>query len=233
MFKVVEVVKDLVLSIDRTVDITKVVDLGNNLYELHSCNLKYVNKCNVVSYDGQDFTVLEVFDGYFTVNSLVTPTIGSYEINEIPFIHGTYVNAKQAITKMDQEHESYDNLIFFVSTPLMENINLDPRKDLHSSVEVKVLLLAGNNREWCPDEHYNKAINPMRCYADLILESLEKRRGEFSRTYSADIVNVIDVGIYEDKKGMEESLFNAYFSGVVLTFDLNVLKTHKCCKKLK
>ena len=231
MFKVIDVVKDLVLTTDNSIKITKVNDLGGNLYELVTCDYKHVNKCNTISIDSTTYTIKDYSDNGLIVESQTLPITGDYTISNITFIHGTYTDANKAMLLMDEEGEKFDNIAFFVSTPLREIVNLDPLKSLFTTVEVQLLLLSSNNiHDWCPDDHYNNAIYPMRNYADLILKNVDNRRIDFERTDKADILNLIDVGIYKDKSGSEVSLFDYTYSGVLLSFDLGIRKGHKCCK---
>ena len=230
MLKIIDIVKDLVLSTDNTVEVTGVNNLLDGTFELLTCDYKHVNRCNTISIGSETYKVLGYTDNGFLVKSLVSPIEGMYTIGDVSFVHGTYVDANHAMLMMDENGISFENTVFFVSSPLGETVNYDSASILNTVVRIQLLLLAKNDRgNWCPSDHYDYAINPMRNFSQLIIDKVNDRKADFAKTLSSDLVSVIDVGITKDKSPSEGGLFDYTFSGVLMTFDLKIKNSHKCC----
>lgn len=232
MINIIDIVKGLLESVDDIISVNKVIDLGSNTYELITCDYKHANKCNYLININNDvnYKILSYSDNGLIVTSLSIPEIGDYKISDVSFIHGTYINANTAMLMMDENGINFDNVAFFVSSPLTEKISYKSSKTISSVISVQLLLLAKNDPyNWCPSDHYTYAINPMRNYSELIMNAIDKNVGDFNKPNDIDLVSMIDVGIYKDKSGAEKELFSYKFSGVMMNFDLGVKNNAKCC----
>lgn len=230
MQKIIDIVKDLVLSINNNVIVSSVNDLSNGLYELVTCDYKHINRCNDVSIDSNTYKVTGYTDNGFIVRASTLPVIGTYVVGDMSFVHGNYTDANKAMLMMDEENINFSNTVFFVSSPLRESVNYDSSSNLKTCVSIQLLLLVSNDSyNWCPSDHYDIAINPMRNLSDLIIDRINSRKSDFEKTNSSGLLSLIDVGVTKGNSPSDGDLFDYTFSGVLMTFDLKIKNTHKCC----
>jgi len=224
--KITDVIKDIIASVDSEITVNEVKQLDGS-YELLTCNYKHATKCSKVSIGEAIFNITGYSEDGLIVTGDTIPEVGVYTIEPVTFLHGTFINANEAMLFMDNNQIDFNVVAFFVSSPLSETADYSVSSTLKTSVNVQLLLLKSNNsNDWQPNDHYTYAIYPMRSLSDLVVEEINDRRGEFNNVDSVSIDNLMDVGI---EKTQSKSLFSYTFSGVVMDFQLPILRTNKCC----
>ena len=224
--KIKDVIEEIISSVDSEITINEVKQLDGS-YELLTCNYKHATKCSTVSIAEAIFNITGYSEDGLIVTGDTIPEVGVYTIEPVTFLHGTFINANEAMLFMDNNQIDFNVVAFFVSSPLSETADYSVSSSIKTSVNVQLLLLKSNNsNDWQPNDHYKYAIEPMRSLSDMVIDNINQRRGEFNPVESVSIDNLMDVGI---EKTQSKSLFSYTFSGVVMDFQLPILRNHKCC----
>ena len=231
--KVIDIIKEVVNSTDFSIQIDSIEDLGDGNYKIYTCDPSYVNDCITITQNGNEYSLVEIGNEYIVINGLIAPELGTLELDGFSFVHGTYIDANNARIMMSENSIDKPVMVFFVSTPLDMKVYSDVKDIRYSTIRVRLLLLADNNRDnWCPDDHFDKCINQMENMSYRILKNT-RDRFDVDDVKESDNKLVMNVGITKDKKGQEKSLFDWTYSGVVMDFELSVYKNFKCtCCKL-
>ena len=239
---VVDLVKQLVNSINNTVIVTKIIENDINTITVAFCNLKWMKMNSNVDFNGEFWYVVEINHETKVVkmmrpsNSAVLVRYQAGTIQAPFFVHGT----KKTVNNEWLKSIGYDVRLGLPLIWLYENINENEMiqdNTLENEASLRIFFLdqqnitnAVVNDFFNPDENYQMrkiAIRPMLALCDAFFESVEEsfsceiRQNSFKKTYSR-FGN-------EDEKGIVSNILDANLGGVEIRPTLSIYKKVGCC----
>jgi hypothetical protein len=225
----VDIIEDLLSEMDLTLKIDKITGVfGTDLVRLDMCNTGYLQECRYITLDDKDYFIEEVKHNEYIIIKGDGEPIGAKEFQPYPYhyFHGKAVETNAELDMIDDSD---------LKTPLVYLVEIlqdrfYPNDELvERTVDIRMFFLTtANYDEWLTNEHYDKAIKPMRNLVYKFIETLDKSKiiGRFAEYY--DLINHAKFGIFILRKGATNRIFDDNYSGVEFKMRLPILKDLTC-----
>lgn len=223
MIKQVEILKDLIAGIERVVQVTAIVDNGDDTYELSNPFTFYLTISKKVTIDGLIYIIkdfeLNVSLTVAGVGHTTVPTATSFPIDAPLFRHGSpkLVNTEHTAEKIPENKYPW---IWMVEINDIDNEGeFSPL--VRSVMDVNLFFFTDNDRDnWLIDDHYTNAIYPMLNEIDFFMKAIADRTDLFGEEVSHVTTNHVNFGDYLIDKGNETQIISDQLSGVQLKMQL-------------
>lgn len=223
MIKQVEILKDLIADIQRVVEVTAIVDNGDDTYTLSTPFTYYLTISKKVTIDGLIYNIknfeLNVSLTLVGVGHTTVPTATSFEIDAPTFRHGTpkMVNAEH--TKENIPENKYPWIWMVEINDITNEGDFSPL--VRSTMDTNLFFFTENDRaNWFIDDHYTNAIYPMLNEIEFFMSIIEDRTDLFGEEVSYITTNHVNFGDYLIDKGNETKIISDFLSGVQLKMSL-------------
>lgn len=223
----VDIIKDLVASLDATFYILSVIDNGNNTYTINTnctwwLSVEHEVVIGVNTYKIIDFKINE----YIIVESIgvpIIPTATTFPIDAVNYIHGTL---KMAGTEVDAQD---DKTILCPFVYLFEIINDKKNTEFDSMIDrtsdLRIFFLNSvNTKDWLTVDHYTYFVAPMQQMVDLFINKIKNSK-LFTDEQSYECTNLINVS---ENGTQDKSIFDCNLSGVELRLFAVIRKDLSC-----
>ena len=224
----VDIVGDLVSMIDTSIVFKSITDNLDGTYTIETCDTSYAFPCLKFEHDGVEYEVLET--GFLPNNQIVlkgdSVPVGPIVLEPMNYYHGTVIAGTTEIECKFESMKRYP-MVYLMEVIRDRFFNLEENiVDRESSFKL-FFLLRTNENDWCTDEHYDRAIKPMRNMLYKFIDVLNNNEniGEID-SYSA--INRAKFGVYSTDSGHTKRVFTDQTSGVELGIDLPILKGSLC-----
>lgn len=221
----IEIVKELVSEIDRTINIDSVMDNGDGTCTIFSCNTKWIQAKFTVTIDSNPFVVVSIDHNVSITITGACPVVSSFEAYPPFFFNGTVSDTNQQLTGIPREEDKVPMCYLF--EPFTETIfRADSALERESSLRLFFLSHAEEEAGWLTPEHYNEVVKPMRSFAQGFIEAVEESSlidtiEEYSSTSRVKF-GVSKNKTTKDIKGYAQNRFNMFLSGVEINITLPI-----------
>jgi hypothetical protein len=226
----VDIVEDLVNGINLTFTATDIIDLTGGFYQLNTTNTLHLQVCNfLLTIDGETYIITEVVkDSYIVLSGAVLPTSLSFDVYAPFYFHGTILATK---SETDLITDSVDKtpMIFLLETIIDEFKNQESRTERTSSIRM-FFLTQSDWEDNNTNDHYTKAIEPMR---NLVYNFIDSLKGSkiINKFVELEYTVINHTHFAEYVKGSyNNAIFDANLTGCELLLTLEILKNTKCNK---
>lgn len=215
------VIESFINSLDYSLKILSVsYDSPSNITSIEVADKLYAREYLNVLIDSVPNKILSVTGNVLTFSGEIIPTT----ISLIPpyFAHGT----PYAVNVELDRHIEYP-LVY-----LLEIVREEIPSDLDSRFEtiptLRLFFLdEANFKDWDTDELYSNVVALQRDYCNFVLKNIKKSK-VFGLPTNIEITSFAKFGVYQNEKGVLNSLFNKQLSGVELRIDLPIVKRFSC-----
>ena len=223
----VDIIKDLVASLDATFSILSIIDNGNNTYTINTNCTWWLSVEHEVVIGGNTYKIIDFkINKYIIVESIGVPTIPTatnFPIDAVNYIHGTL---KMAGTEVDAH---YDKTILCPFVYLYEIINDKKNTDFDSMIDretdLRIFFLNSvNTKDWLTVDHYTYFVAPMQQMVNLFINKIQNSKlFTYEQRYECTaLINVSENG------NQEKSIFDCNLSGIELRLFAVIRKDLSC-----
>lgn len=226
----VDIVGEFVSTVDNSLFIKTITDLGDNKWLIQSCNTSYLFPLFEFVIDDVSYKVLE--ESFMSNKSLVIESTATLEqgqtiiLPELKYYHGTIIATKQELELVKFTKDKFP-MVYLLETLSDEFNNVDDSPIDRTSFLRMFFLTETDEENWNTNQHYNYAIVPMRNALYQFVDALDRSPiiGQFD---SYEAINHAKFGVNMQEKGHTKRIFNDKLSGVELQINLPIKKSSKC-----
>lgn len=236
MIPIVDILKDVVVNIDKVVKIDSIEDLGNDTYKILTCDTKWASICKQVVIDVNLYEIIEVEkDEYITAKPVLSGSNPTGEtqltLEKLNYFHGTPYAVASELVRIQDETERMP--LIWLYEVIRENREPKSSRELiRRTANLRIFLMNSHLSDWKTSEHYDYAIEQMSDLADSLINDIDNN-GNFASPQSYEIIPRAKFGELVNN-GNNNIILNDNLSGVELNFNLRVKKgayDKKCCVK--
>jgi hypothetical protein len=220
---VIPVFESLVSQMTPVITIDLIEASGSN-WKLWSCDTYWTMRDMTITIGGEDFTVVEVSqDEYVIVSGEDEPVGASYQLSAPTAWHGSH---RKVNSEMMEEPTPGDAVVY-LPVPRVRETN-DPEEEVVYTASWRPLFLyTYNQRRDTIGLQQDEVIEPLNAMADFFLWLIEYNDDLYNTPEDIERREWMNFG-NEAVWGNESLIFNRDFSGVELSFDLEVLPDGVC-----
>jgi len=223
----VDIIGELLGQVDLTVKIDECIDNLDGTYTINTCDTKHLQECKTIHIEDRKYYIESLkYNESFVISGKVKPTATSFQAYPLVYFHGKAPEINAELDMIDDGD---------VKTPLVYLVEIlqdrfYPNDELiERTVDLRMFFLTtADYDQWKTNDHYEKAIKPMRNLTYNFIETLEKSKiiGKFAEYY--DLINHAKFGIFILRKGATNRIFDDNYSGVEFKVRLPILKDLTC-----
>lgn len=223
----VDIIEELLSEIDLTIKIDNVIDNNDGTYKLEVCDTGYLQECRDITIGNRTYNIQDVkHNEYLIIKGKSAPEEMEFQPYPYHYFHGKAVETNAELDMID-DAELKTPLVYLVE--ILQDRFYPNDELIERTVDIRMFFLTtANYDEWLTNEHYDKAIKPMRNLVYKFIETLDKSKiiGRFAEYY--DLINHAKFGIFILRKGATNRIFDDNYSGVEFKMRLPILKDLTC-----
>lgn len=225
----VDIIGDIVSSLDTTVTINNIIDNGST-YTIESDCTYWLSIGDTIVINSFSYEIVS-----FVINDSLTikpiggaslPVASSFDISAPNYVHGTL---KMAQNEVDAQTDKTLLMPFiYLFEVIRDRKNTDKDSMIDREVDLRIFFLnTANTNDWLTDDHYLNLIDPMQQMVDLFINKIENNK-LFIDELSYDCLPLINVS---EKGTQEKSLFDCNLSGIELRLFAEIREDLSCVNK--
>jgi hypothetical protein len=231
----VDIIREIVEGINKTIEIDSVVDNGDGTYTLLTCKTLYIQENFPITINSNDYTVTTVVKNTsIVVKGDVLPTADSFDLYAPYYFHGTVIKTKNEMeTKKALNGDTQLAILPF--TYLKEilrdkNFRAGSGSPFKKETDLQLFHLTYSDfTDWSTTDHYEKSVKQMTVMADLFIESANNHSLVAPFEDLPDTTTPrVNFGVYVDN-GNETRIFVDQLSGVEQTLTLRFYGDDDSC----
>lgn len=216
----IKILIEVLDSVQPTVNISNVEDLGGGSYKLTVDNSFYLRALKRVTIDGTLYKITDFeIDDYLTViaedGSDVPVTVDSFTIEHPSFYYGNPQMVSAEILKRQENGTLTWPYIWAVEISNSQK-NINPSAAVKTTKSFNLFFFDSVNLDnWTIEDHYNQDIYPLSNYIDYFFSVLKSRRDVFdadSITWNEN--NHVNFGEYIVDEGMKDRILADDITGI-------------------
>jgi len=234
----VQIVKDLVSLITPTINISDIIDNGNDVFTIYTCNTYYLTIEMEINLNGTTYKVIEVnINESFTISKILSsdpdPAGTTLKLNAPFFFNGTIISTRRELDNIEDWRLKYPMVFLyelFEDTGIVDNTN-------SVGYETRVRLFFMNQTDpinYTSLQQNELIIEPMRALSQEFLNVVEQNSSIVNKlTSDWRLRNWVNFGKFEAEKGMVKKFFTDDLSGCELNINLPIKRSYldeKYCK---
>jgi hypothetical protein len=237
MIRVPEIFETLVTTlVDYSVKITAIVDMGDDIYRLETCDTSHL-RTGVSVVLGTETAIIRAFqlNRWIEVQLSTEPTLPLNAVSlPFTFMNGTLRDTEYEITDFEQMGVRRYPLVW-LQEPTTKRYTSETESIDFADVNLYVFAesrLIGENDVpgdvWYTKKHYKEVIEPLENWVDKrLIPAIDKARSIFGERENYEVRPLVLAGV-EDANGNFEHLFNSKLSGVNVRLDDLPFMKEKC-----
>lgn len=238
MIGIRQILIDLIESVDNTLYINEVEDLGTS-YKLHTCDTLHLRKGKTITIGSDNYTVLDfLINEYVIVGAIpeiplnttkattypVYPFSGTLRDTEVERTGFKQLQAQKVPFLWSREPFSQEDQNFESSVGTILDWNffvLDECIPIGSGL--------APNEVWYTFDHHKEVIEPMQNWLEnRLIKKIESSQNLFGELDTKTVRGRVYLGS-EDSRGNFETLFSENLSGVEVRISLPIMKLNCRC----
>lgn len=221
----VDIIRDLVASLQLKVVIDSVTDNANGTYTIETCNTRHIQSGMSFSVSSVDYVVTAfVRDVSFTVSGASTISVSSFLLPAPKFWHGSILETNKTLTGITDMNEKVP--MVYLRRPYRDNFNRNDSANERDSDVTIYFLCEDNFAQYDIDDRDRECIYPMRSLLYSFVEML-KNNPQIGIIESFEVENKERFGVV-NSKGVEKALFDTPLSGCELNITIPIKKNYQC-----
>jgi hypothetical protein len=237
MIRIPNIFSQLVTSlVDYSVRITAVVDMGDDIYRLETCDTAHLRTDIRVTIGVETVVIRDfVLNRWIEVQLATMPT-APFTINSSPFsfMNGTLRDTEYEITDFEQMGVSRYPLVWLqepTTKRYTDELQSMDFADVNLYVFDRSRLIGENDVPgdvWYTTKHYTNVIEPLENWVSKrLIVAIDKAVSIFGERENYEVRPLVLAGV-EDANGNFEHLFNSKLSGVNVRLDDLPFMKEKC-----
>lgn len=225
IIETVDIIRDLVASLQLKVIVDSVTDNANETYTIKTCNTRHIQSGMSFSVSSVDYVVTSfVRDVSFTVSGASTIVATSFLLPAPKFWHGSILETNKTLTGITDMNEKVP--MVYLRRPYRDNFNRDDSAIERDSDVTLYFLCEDNFQQYDIDDRDDECIYPMRSLLYSFVEML-KDNPQIGKIESFEVENKERFGVV-NSKGVEKALFDTPLSGCELSITIPIKKNYQC-----
>lgn len=221
---ITDIIGELVSRISTKVTAVRVESSGLTT-KIWTCDVGYAK---VGDYLG-DYVILEVGSNYIIVDGVTSDL--EYDLQDPYYRHGTVIHVNQELTNAINNSDRpvvYPMIYFPESLGTIESGH-SRLSLLEMTASVRLIFASNYNANWTTDEFTQLGINPMIQLFDRLRKVIEADPFlDPNRKIRYREIHKSILGTYANDKGYVNNLLNDRVGGIVVEFELEVLRNFAC-----
>ena len=209
----ISIVKEVVLLIDRDMEIRSVTNDGNN-FVLRVCDVKYAQKGYKVTIDDLEYKIEAVnfTNKTITVSGPSAPMVTFFRLYAPYFFHGT--PRETATEAGNPDHANLVTPMIFLNETFEEEQDFSGTATVDRIIRPGIYALGQRPEDKFSKDLQDLYVNPMRRLMELFIDSAKRQTQLLDMTeYKTSIVNYYKFGVYATNSGVKKNLFAMPLSG--------------------
>lgn len=228
-----DIINEIVDSIDKSIDIIKIVDAAEQLTKLYLCDFKWLQLGSIVSDGTNDATVTEIGVNYIIVDKgLITFTWIArklYIVKNMYFMRGTPIAVNGEYKAMSNDERNKTPLSWLVK-PIKETNNLNGQGFERIS-DIRMFFLNVTNPSYTEKQHNEKVLSPLWQWVIAFFKAIDKNKN-FGKIDSYDSRELNRFGT-ETAQGFEKNIIDSNLSAIDIKFSLPIRSVGQCFCNIK
>lgn len=179
-----------------------------------------------VTINAIDYTVASVvFNESFTINNLITPSIGDlFIIHPLFYFHGTPIATNNLLCEAGDIKKV--PMVYLYEMLRETELNIDSA--IQREADLRLFFLDNADFEsWETTDHYTKRLKGLNSLIDSFINQIREYKSFYMFETDFTRINYTKWGNFRDLKGYSSNIFDAELTGVELAFTLNI-KRQNC-----
>ncbi len=225
IIETVDIIRDLVASLQLRVVIGSVTDNLNGTYTVTTKCTRHIQTGMLISISSIDYVVIAfVRDVSFTVSGSAVIAVNSFLLPAPKFWHGSILETNKTLTGITDMSEKVP--MVYLRRPYRDNFNRGDSSNERDSDVTIYFLCEDNFAQYDIDDMDRECIYPMRSLLYSFVEML-KSNSQIGLIESFEVENKERFGVV-NSKGVEKTLFDTPLSGCELSITIPIKKNYQC-----
>jgi hypothetical protein len=228
----ITLLKEVVLIIDRDMEIVSATDNGDGTFSLRVCDVKYAQKGYKVTIDDIEYkiTYVDFKNKTITISGPSIPTVTFFRLYAPYFFHGTPRETATEVSNPD--HANLITPMIFLNETFEEDSTFDDISSVDRVVKPGIYALGQRPEDKFSKDLQEFHVEPMRRLMELLIATAKKQTQLFDLTnYRTSIVNYSKFGVYVTNAGVKKNLFAIPLAGCSNIGDIGIYASDdECCQ---
>jgi hypothetical protein len=225
----VDIIGDIVPTLQATVDIDSVVDNFDGTFTISTECTWWISLNDTITIGGSDYLVTAfVINESITIQGSVIPIADDFALTVPNYIHGTI-----KMTQNEVDGELNKELVYplvWLFEIIRDRKNTDDDSMIDRETELRIFFVASANySDWLTDDHYTNVIDPMQSMVDLFIEKIKENK-LFTDVLNYDCIPLVNFSV---EGNQDESVFDCNLSGIELRLFAEIRENLSCENKCK